>query len=104
MPRRGCFPLLSRGVFGLQVSLLLFRTRASYLSVLLDTDTCPVALQPGTYLRNTWSLFYFVGFLPENEGAILEDCWTTERFTVSLQEFAEMRLTARLKVEEPVAA
>lgn len=64
-----------------------------------------MALEPGTYLRNNWSLFYFVDFLPNGEGVLLEDCWSNVVSTLSMKEFEAMKLRARLENDpEPVPA
>lgn len=51
-----------------------------------------MALDPGDYLTDGVNLFRFEGFLPKGEGAILEDARTERIWTMSLKDFARMKL------------
>lgn len=61
-----------------------------------------MALETGDYLHNRMSLFRFEGFLPRDEGVLLEDCWTGLISSYSLRAFVELKLS-RVKREEHVA-
>jgi hypothetical protein len=53
-----------------------------------------VALAPGDYLTDGRNLFSFECWLPDKEGVVLEDASTERVWSVSIKDFAAMKLKA----------
>jgi hypothetical protein len=63
-----------------------------------------VALESGDYLTNGIQLFRFEGYLPQGEGAILEDARSARVWSVPLSEFASMKLKAVKPLQKGIKA
>lgn len=63
-----------------------------------------MALEPGTYLTDGRNLFTFECWLPNKEGVVLEDASTERVWSVSLKDFAGMKLKAVKPLQKGIKA